>query len=1150
LAVTGGSTSNLNALGDELAALQEETRNFTGRTTDELERLHHVQQTLPTTLSQSLTNDFKLSLAEIRSDHADMQRDLGEIRNRQQHFATRKDVRTVRDRLEALIGDSTLTIPEIVESIELEKTTGATQVAEISEANGRSFATHMGLIEQLQRAVRLLTGGTDSSLSEAIGSIARLSTGLDDIISRVDSNASNFATELTELRSKQAKDLTEQAEQLTEYKLRVEREFGATNASIADASRTQKEQLTESLAALKTEIEQRSTPRLKALSTSLTDLTQQMEAGQTRLSGDITNLENQIAELQAKSTGNYRDVNALITHLGQSLNTKSATDDEKLASQKQELLNEIKTNAGQLQHAFNRNLSDRVDDVNQRLVRLRSEFDDFRAGTTITLPALLDQNALFTRQVTASLQDSERNAQAQSEEYSAKLAGLAGKLKERKKKLTALINNANERITTERKWTEDHLRENYSRTLKDFKETEARINQELAGHVGRLTARNEQMVETQRDALAGTAEQMAGLAAELGDLKARSKEIQERQKTEFEGFLTNTEEVVKRHLVQQNGLFGDFQGRIRKDVDQAVAQFKQLTEVLSNNLSDVRSIALRATAEAKVIAGDAAGEHMRQIGVITAELENSKINTRKVLDGFRREFDELKQTESLFEQHQTDRSGRTDLALQELTDSLAAQLATFRTRVDGELEQNLFKLSEMAESHEEAVVELREELSKSTKAAVAELTQSFGRYCDDLRGEMVSFESEQTAQTQELKSSVATIENTLRDSFGPKLRRLDQEIKRVEVDSGTQLQKLDDHINLISEKGKELNRVATEVESKQGSIEQRIQGFATGFQGEHLALAGTVESMKNDIGADIRETRIEVEAITKEMASLKHIHHLNADFERFEHRFEEAMMHVQQFQKTIFNFVVPGTREVPSVNQKSVAGDQRSVRNSKKLGPSSQATPFAIDPTVLSPDVDLGPILRMAFLTHSSVSLDIPRGLTVKWNSSVSLLPNQTLVVSGHSHCQIVMEGFSLLGSVSDASRVILDGFCSCRFVNLKIQARCASDAPHPSLDLCGLIVTRCWDAAGMSTVLMEGCEFEVDIPIVNIGANAVSNVNFVSSRVQSISRGKSVVYPVSAECGGYGKGHAAITTRDVRIGKPRVDWLQSPYLSQPELPE
>jgi hypothetical protein len=643
---------------------------------------------------------------------------------------------------------------------------------------------------------------------------------------------------------------------------------------------------------------------------------------------------------------------------------------------------------------------------------------------------------------------------------------------------------------------------------------------------------------------------MEALAADLGDLKARSKEIQERPKTEFEGFLTNTEEVVKAPLVQQNGLFVDFQGRIRKDVDQAVAQFKQLTEVLSNNLSDVRSIALRATAEAKVIAGDAAGEQMRQIGLITAELENSKIGTRKVLDGFRREFDDLKQTESLFEKRHTDRADRTDLAVKGVNDSVTGQLAKFHARIDDDLEQSRLKIAAMDESHADAVVELRRDVTSSIETTIKQLTESFAASRDEIRGHMASLESEQTAQTQEVKSSVTNIENALRDSFRPKLGRLDQELKRMETNYRADLEKVERHVNDISQKGDELTRVATVVEANQSSIEERIQGFAKGFRDEHLALAESVESMKNDVGLDIHKARIEMEGISKEIALLKHIHHLNADVEKFEHRFEDAMMHIQQFQKTIFNFVVPGHRDVPAVNQRSIAGDQRSVRSTRRPAPAPPATPFAIDPAALSADVDLGQVLRTAFLTHSSVSLDIPRGLTVKWNTSVSLLPSQTLVVIGHSHSQVIMEGSSLLGTVVDASRVVLDAFCSCRFVNLKIQARCTSDAPHPTLDLSGIIVTRCWDAAGMSTVLIEGCEFKVDIPVVNIGANAVSNVNFVSSRVESISRTKGVVYPVTVECGGYGKGHAAITTRDVRIGKPQVDWLQSPYLSQPELPE
>ena len=225
----------------------------------------------------------------------------------------------------------------------------------------------------------------------------------------------------------------------------------------------------------------------------------------------------------------------------------------------------------------------------------------------------------------------------------------------------------------------------------------------------------------------------------------------------------------------------------------------------------------------------------------------------------------------------------------------------------------------------------------------------------------------------------------------------------------------------------------------------------------------------------------------------------------------------------------------------------------------------------MNTDVDLGLTLRKAFQDHSYVVLTIPKNQTFKWNETVQLNPNQALEIRGEkrttSQPSIVIDGYNKLNNeLFDLSRVVIDGFGSLKLRNLRIQANL--NLPFPlrnsmnrkesnrmkyaeCMDLSALFVSRCWDASGPATIDIDSCMFEIDIPIINIGANSFCNIRVANSDISAKKgKGDQTIYPITCENGGYKQGYGNVSLNNVNIMKPKIQWLETPYLNQPDLQE
>ena len=508
-------------------------------------------------------------------------------------------------------------------------------------------------------------------------------------------------------------------------------------------------------------------------------------------------------------------------------------------------------------------------------------------------------------------------------------------------------------------------------------------------------------------------------------------------------------------------------------------------------------------------------------------------------------FDELKKDESVFQTQQQDALHTMKKQFKQVKQTISDQMAEMSSNVDKEL-SILKKTTDSIKEESQGVIS---SLNQSAEQKLNEKTSYLQKMFDDarkqLQGDLESAKSEQSAKDEELRSGIADIDNILKTAYRPQIKAIMKDVAAFRDEVQQQNGKFKSDIGKIRSKADQITNMGSLIEGVQQESEKAIQEFSKRMKTEFLDTKKTVDSVLNKASTDVSELRASIETIMRELMSLKHIHHLNAEFEQFQHRFEEALAFLQQVQRTMCNFVFPGSKELPAVNAKDTIDDKQVSRMKRQKPPTLKGQQvYELDISSLEADDDLGIPIRSALLTHSCVSVTIPPKTQVTWNKSVALLPNQSLIVKGSRGSVIVMDGSSSLGELTDASRVTLDGFCILQVTNVKVQARCFAKSAKAMLDLNALFVARSWDAAGINTIQIDSCEFETDVPVVNIGANAVTHVTITDSRIVSKTKGKTIINPVTAESGGYNHGYGSLTTTNVRITRPNVEWLESPYLS------
>jgi hypothetical protein len=244
-------------------------------------------------------------------------------------------------------------------------------------------------------------------------------------------------------------------------------------------------------------------------------------------------------------------------------------------------------------------------------------------------------------------------------------------------------------------------------------------------------------------------------------------------------------------------------------------------------------------------------------------------------------------------------------------------------------------------------------------------------------------------------------------------------------------------------------------------LDKRVDGFVHEIRSGFLAHSSAIKSWKNRATSDSSRILGRYEAIQRETSSLKWIHHITAQFEQSDHRFEKMVSYIQQYLRSSARLIYASGAN-GKTNGDSMKPPARPRANR------TQFDFFAIDAGELGAKADLGVIFQRALGAHQAVSVAIPARSIIVWNRSIALLLNQAIPISGGCGSQIVIDGWTSVGDLADQSRVILDALCLLKITGLRIHTTCDVAGAKPTLDLNALSVGRNDSSVGFNTIQIE----------------------------------------------------------------------------------
>jgi uncharacterized coiled-coil DUF342 family protein len=600
--------------------------------------------------------------------------------------------------------------------------------------------------------------------------------------------------------------------------------------------------------------------------------------------------------------------------------------------------------------------------------------------------------------------------------------------------------------------------------------------------------------------------------------------------------MAQTKERLSAQLTKQNGTALQRAKELRAELSNSADSFRQKTDDLSKALEDGRARADRHKQSIDHLK-QAIGETKRTIASFQGAVDASNRGFVKRMDQLSASFDELRAQEAQAE----GRQAKTVEKVRIECDALKATASEQRAAIDGRIdEQNAAvstAIATLTKQTEAATEELRAFIATSFETARTELESACSAVAQELRSDLETVSAQHRKNSAESIASIADVSRRLDERVCPHLGRVDELLAEVQARVTQDASNADRRLIALSDRSDELRQFYGQLQEQEKALDKRVDGFVHEIRSEFLAHSSAIESWKNRATSDSSRILGHYEAIQREISSLKRIHHFTAQFEQYDHRFEEMVSYVQQYLRSSFRSIYA------SIANGKTNGDSMKPP-AKPRANRTQFDFFAIDAAELGAKADLGAILQRALGVHQAVSIAIPARSVIMWNRSIALLPNQAVSISGGRGSQIVMDGWTSVGDLADPSRVILDALCLLKITGLRIHATCDVAGAKPTLDLNALFVGRNDSAVGFNTIQIDNCQIETDIPVVNVGGNSATHVSFADSAIRSSAKGRAVVYPVTAEFGVCARGFGSVTRRNVTIVPPIVQWLVCDALS------
>ncbi|OHT03736.1 hypothetical protein TRFO_06573 [Tritrichomonas foetus] len=1150
--VDGGAEITLKDLFNAFNEFNKKVNEAFTNTKTELLLLKNKQEKQPSEIKDQLTNDFKSIINLNKTDNKIIAARMNEIIEKQKEYATVKATQELMNKINQI---TDVQIVQLNESNEQMKAEFNEIINKLASELYSKLKKHRDFMNLMKENLNAINGGASESLAQALEKIRQIeadiindkahiveieestANSIRDSHARFDTETESVRTNLEKVRQdftvaikKMTDDLTENSRINEQKILNIENAHNKFETNVTEQLKKQD----------------------RLLSDKFTSFTQQTSNLVDKIDSDLVTTKASLDKVNTQQISFSRSTKDSLESLKTDIESRFVLSQKALEAKHIEISHEIKKAVADESSQLTKFANEANERSTSNLSQLRSDFENLRGGSLLSLPMIVDQMENIANFVKEKENSTTKALNSFDEKIEDVRISTLSKNKQSSRKLRGIINSLSEKTTNEKQQLNDTILKTQSTLRSEMRDLEKRLSTITSANLKQCEQEFAAIRESNKITQSHIENQFNSILANINELNSKIELSQVDQKNKFDEFLRKTEEMVIERNNKSQEQTSKAIHKVRLEMQQLYDKVNEDTNKLNNSISEVRSNSDQTVIQVREIIDNSTNDTKVFVDQLRDAVQSKLNHLKKKIDSVNNIIEDMRKETKIFVTNTDSKLDSTNRKMSDMKENVTQQMKSTLEDVTLSMERISNNFESIKKENEENLESIKQNLFKLIQDETLKIEKASNDRAAVINSDMITLQTDLKSKTESMNSDIHDIQEYIKTSVRPKIKNLNNNFEEFNQNYNKFNNETIESLKAIYVKFDESSKFVNGVEEIVQMTEQKMTEFATSVKADFIMARQDIDSVANRASLEVSEMRASVDAVNREMKDLKRIKHFNAQYEQINMRFEDAMASLQKFQKTIFNFVLPSHQNILSVNGQLLNGKSDKNSQAQQLIQKEPLKLSSKDKYVIEDDIEkdteIGEILRVALRSHNYVVLIIPEKKRVVWNKSVSLLPSQAVEVIGERMSSIVMDGSSQLGELCDISRLVVDGFSSFKLKNTKVSAQCAVPSSQSCLDLNALFVSRCFDASGPGAIILESVSFDVDVPIVNVGANSFAHIKFADSSVSTRIRSQTIIYPITCENGGYSQGYGSVSIRNVNVSRPRVQWLETPYLVQPDL--
>lgn len=1142
-AIKGGSNSSINDLSQRIEDVYHKTDAQLQAHENDIKQQNEKTQKLSKEVSDAVTANLRAEIAGVRDDTARINDSLNKLDAKVKEIPNKNDYGKIVNRLNLLQGESTETIPLILQMITETRQSVTSAIDECKADSRLLMKTFTSERDDILNNAKTAIFGATITLAQAEAEINKLRDATNNNVQKIDDFADQTIKKIKEMSStikannndsvanitKLNNTLTELDSKVTQNAKLIETELQTEVTNLKNASIKDKADLRQSMAENQQEVKD----AIKVLSIKVDEEDTKVETYREWSRKKVSSIEEFNKAIKQQ----------LDDHIEENIHQEEARKiqaENDLANKHNEISQEVESiikahskdieNAANAQSAkFAKEISDIKDQINQ--IKGGSEASIAQTMTKIDhLKSNFKQNAKQISETFESVQNDFHNSLTQIQsDNSAKFAEINERFKSSDDKSSQIEQKFNEKVQSCRN---------------DFGSQISQSEQRAKEYIDKVAAQESNDVKTMHAALTKSIEDEANnnnaLAQRISDLKQALENSQAEQQTNLDSFMMQAAKKVKEQISsainQQSGSLESIKEEIassQKEIEEQIEQVKKDMTEMKTNVDNKLA--------------ENTNSMNKSINENRARISQSEDKVKETLEAFKQRVSSAEENigsvEVRVQEMQSDVSERVkkvENSIKNIKEVTRSQLEDMQKVIEKDSQDNQQNIAKLQEDTKKSFSDLAQKNEENITTKIAEINSVFDKLSTKITADVSNMQTKIRNDIGAMESEL----NQLKEADTQMNARIDKLEKNVDQNNKYLNNSLDD----VTKRVNKIDTTTTEAIEYLKSENSRVIKSAERLEKAFDDISTNFDTLRNGTNALQRrcDTEIDsmkgaVEKATTDIASLQHIHRHNANFESFNMKFEQTLASIQEFQNNVCSLIFPSLQSIPAINSAPSVSPAKSTV-SQKVPRIPKKDRFVVQ---VSDGEEVGQIARRALQEYQHVMLQVASRAKLTWTRIVHISPMHSLtIVCDDMDAEILVNGCAKIGEMMTPVRCIVDGVGILRLLGVRIIAKTQiSDLTHMQ-DFTGLFVLRSFDAAGPSVATIRGCDIESDVAIVNAGGSANAHVEFSETRIASSARAKGQpINPVTANSGGFEQGFAYLSTKDLKISDRQVVWLDSQYI-------